>query len=483
MAEERSSERPHRRHLEQARAQVAELLSRQEVERSLVDRSPQRRPEVVSQLLGRQQQATLEQRLAALHPADIAYVLEGLPPHWRQRAWNLVRPARRGAVLLEASDVVRRALIQELSPDQIASLVQPLSAEDIADLLSSLDEERSQEVLAQLRQAEQVEVRSVLSFPEGSVGAAMVRDIVVAHEHATLQAVQRSLQRRKELPPHTNQLFVVDQQNRLRGLLPIAKLVLGQPDTVVRDGMNTDIVAFHTDDPMRDAISAFEKYDLVSAPVLNLHGQIVGRLTVDAVVDEINERAQTEVLRQVGLSRDDEDLYVPVRRAAARRWPWLALNVCTAVVASRVIGAFEPLIAQLSALAALMPIVASIGGNAGNQSVALTVQGFSLKETGRRELLRLLLREVSIAAINGLVWGLLLGMLAWLIYRDAALSGVLALALLLNLLVAATVGVLAPALLRRLGKDPMMGASIVLTASTDSLGFLLFLGLAALLLG
>jgi magnesium transporter len=483
MAEERSSERPHRRHLEQARAQVAELLSRQEVERSLVDRSPQRRPEVVSQLLGRQQQATLEQRLAALHPADIAYVLEGLPPHWRQRAWNLVRPARRGAVLLEASDVVRRALIQELSPDQIASLVQPLSAEDIADLLSSLDEERSQEVLAQLRQAEQVEVRSVLSFPEGSVGAAMVRDIVVAHEHATLQAVQRSLQRRKELPPHTNQLFVVDQQNRLRGLLPIAKLVLGQPDTVVRDGMNTDIVAFHTDDPMRDAISAFEKYDLVSAPVLNLHGQIVGRLTVDAVVDEINERAQTEVLRQVGLSRDDEDLYVPVRRAAARRWPWLALNVCTAVVASRVIGAFEPLIAQLSALAALMPIVASIGGNAGNQSVALTVQGFSLKETGRRELLRLLLREVSIAAINGLVWGLLLGMLAWLIYRDAALSGVLALALLLNLLVAATVGVLAPALLRRLGRDPMMGASIVLTASTDSLGFLLFLGLAALLLG
>jgi magnesium transporter len=483
MAEERSSERPHRRHLEQARAQVAELLSRQEVERSLVDRSPQRRPEVVSQLLSRQQQATLEQRLVALHPADIAYVLEGLPPDWRERAWNLVRPARRGAVLLEASDVVRRSLIHGLSPDQIASLVQPLSAEDIADLLSSLDEEKRQEVLAQLRQAEQVEVRSVLSFPEDSVGAAMVRDIVVAHEHATLQAVQRGLQRRQELPPHTNQLFVVDQQNRLRGLLPIAKLVLGQPDTVVRDEMNTDIVAFHTDDPMRDAVSAFEKYDLVSAPVLNLHGQIVGRLTVDAVVDEINERAQTEVLRQVGLSRDDEDLYVPVRRAAARRWPWLALNVCTAVVASRVIGAFEPLIAQLSALAALMPIVASIGGNAGNQSVALAVQSFSLKETGQRELLRLLLREVSIAAINGAVWGLLLGVLAWLIYRDVALSGVLALALLLNLLVAASVGVLAPALLRRLGRDPMMGASIVLTASTDSLGFLLFLGLAALFLG
>lgn len=483
MAEERSSERPHRRHLEQARAQVAELLSRQEVERDLVVRSPQRKPEVVAQLLSRQQQATLEQRLAALHPADIAYVLEGLPPHWRERAWNLVRPARRGAVLLEASDGVRRALIQGLSPDDIASLVQPLSAEDIADLLSSLDDDKRHDVLAQLRQAEQIEVRSALSFPEGSVGAAMVRDIVVAHENATLQSVQRGLQRRRELPPHTNQLFVVDQQNHLRGLLSLSNLVLGQPDTLVRDEMSTDIVAFHTDDPMRDAVSAFEKYDLLSAPVLNLQGQIVGRLTVDAVLDEINERAQTEVLRQVGLSRDDEDLYVPVRRAAARRWPWLALNVCTAVVASRVIGAFEPLIAQLSALAALMPIVASIGGNAGNQSVALTVQGLSQQESGRRELARLLLREVSIASINGAVWGLLLAALAWLIYRDGALAAVLWLALLLNLLVAASVGVLAPALLRRMGRDPLMGSSIVLTASTDSLGFLLFLGLAALFLG
>jgi magnesium transporter len=334
-------------------------------------------------------------------------------------------------------------------------------------------------VLAQLRQAEQVEVRSVLSFPEDSVGAAMVRDIVVAHEHATLQAVQRGLQRRQELPPHTNQLFVVDQQNRLCGLLPIARLVLGAPDTLVRDAMSTELVTFHTDDPMRDAVSAFEKYDLLSAPVVNLHGQVVGRLTVDAIVDEINERAQTEVLRQVGLSRDDEDLFVPVRRAAARRWPWLAINVCTAVVASRVIGAFEPLIAQLSALAALMPIVASIGGNAGNQSVALTVQGFGGQEPRRRELLRLLLREVSIAVINGAVWGLLLGLLTWLIYRQATLAFVLGLALLLNLLVAASVGVLAPALLRRAGRDPLMGSSILLTASTDSLGFLLFLGLAA----
>jgi magnesium transporter len=483
MADETASERPHRRHLEQARAQVAELLSRQEVERNLVDRSPQRRPEVVSQLVVRQHRAALEQRLATLHPADIAYVLEGLPLDSRKLAWDLVKQQRRGAVLLETSDAVRGTLIQGLPPQEIAALVQPLAAEDIAELVSSLSEETRQEVLARLQRAEQVEVRSVLSFPEGSVGAAMDREIVVAHEHATLEAVQRGLRRRKELPAHTNQLFVVDQQNRLRGLLPIARLVLGQPDTRVSQEMSTEIVLFHTDDPMRDAVSAFEKYDLLSAPVVNLHGQIVGRLTVDAIVDEINERAQTDVLRKVGLSRDDEDLFVPVRRAAARRWPWLALNVCTALVASRVIGAFEPLIAQLSALAALMPIVASIGGNAGNQSVALTVQGFAVKEPGRGELLRLLGREVSIAGINGTVWGLLLGCLAWLFYRNAALSLVLALALMLNLVVAASVGVLAPSLLRRAGRDPLMGASIVLTASTDSLGFLLFLGLAALFLG
>ena len=472
----------HHRHLERARDEVIELLRRQAVEMELVRRAPQPSHEIVSHLVARTQQVALEQRLAHLHPSDIAFVLESLEPETRARAWSLVRPERRGAVLVEASEVLRRALVQDMEPAAIAQLLRPLASEDVAELIGEVAEESRASVLAQLEAADHSQIRALLSYPSDSVGAAMDLEFVAMPERLTLGEVLEALRRRKGLPPHTTQLFVVDHANRLRGLLSLSQLVLGDPATRVSEAMSAQPVSFFTDDAMSEAASVFEKYDFVAAPVLNLQHQIVGRLTVDVVVDFLRESAELEALRQVGLSKQDEDRFAPIHQAARGRWPWLAINLCTAFVASRIIGAFEPVIQRLVALAALMPIVASVGGNAGNQSVALVIRSLAQSASTPSWLRSFLLRELSIAVLNGGFWGSVLGALCWLLYRDLGLALVLALALWLNLIVAASIGVLSPALLHRSGRDPAMGSSIILTAATDSLGFLIFLGLAALLL-
>lgn len=473
--------RQHHRQLDRALEQVISLLSRQAVERELMQRSETRRHDVVEQLVERQHHAALAQRLAGFHPADIAFVLESLAPEARDLAWSLVQPVRRGAVLLETSVAVRHALIGGLPAPEIAAVVKPLDAEDIADVVGELDPELRQQVLELLDNADRADVRSMLSFPEGSVGAGMDLEYVAVRFDATLDAVQRQLRARGELPLHTSQLFVTDRRGVLCGLLPISRLVLDPPETRVADVMRPDPISFFTDDRMEDAVIVFDKYDIVSAPVINLHEQIVGRLTVDSVVEEMREQSHRERLRQVGLS-DEEDLFAPVLRGAALRWPWLGLNVLTALLASRVIGAFEDVIAELVALAALMPIVASIGGNTGNQTVALVIRGLALKQLGPAQLRSMFVRELKVATINGLLWGAVLGLSALLIYHHWPLALVLTMAVMGNLWIAATAGVLVPLLLHQFGRDPVMGSSILLTALTDCMGFMIFLGLAGVFL-
>jgi len=478
VSEQADTQRPHHRHLEQARRQIIELLSRQAVERELINRTEAPRHDVVAQLVERQHQAALAQKLSGFHPADIAFVLEALEPGARDLAWSLVRAERRGAVLLETGDAVRRSLVLGMQPEAIAQLVTPLDPDDIADVIGELPDEIRQQVLEKLDNADQAEVRSVLSFPPDSVGAVMDLDYVAVREEWTLEQVLSHLRQRGQLPAQTSQLFVVDRRNVLKGLLHVSALVLNLPSTPVTRLMTGDPVYFFTDDRMREAAVAFEKYDLLSAPVINLHNQIVGRLTVDAVLDDINERAQSESLRQVGLS-EEEDLFAPVMRSARNRWPWLGLNLLTAFISSRVIGAFEGVIAQLVALAALMPIVASIGGNTGNQTVALVIRGLALDQLGPAQLRQMLFKEIRIATVNALVWGSVLAVATVLIYRNLSLAAVIEAAVILNLWVAALGGVLVPLLLHRFGRDPVMGSSVLLTALTDSMGFLIFLGLAA----
>jgi len=473
----------HHRQLELARAQIIELLTRQAVERELVSKTEggSSQADVVSQLVARQQQAALQQKLHRFHPADIAFVLESLPLDAREMAWSLVRPDRRGAVLLETSDAVRRNLIEDMAPAEIAAALHHLESDDIAELIGALPEDIGAQVLTRLDRADQAEVRAVLSYPDGTVGAMMDLDFLTVRDDAELEAVLRLLRRKKKLPAETNQIVVVDRSNALRGVLTLEQLLLSEPDATVADVMTPNPQFFYTDDPVTDAVAAFERYDLISAPVVNQHRQVVGRVAVDDIVDTIKAQQERDALRQVGL-REDEDVFAPIWQSSRNRWPWLALNLFTAFVASRVVGFFEPTIEKLVALAALMPIVASVGGNTGNQTMALVIRGLSLNQLSGPLLRQTLVKELAIAALNGAVWGSVLGVLTFLLYHELPLALVISGATLLELLLAATAGAMIPVLLERFGRDPVLGSSVLLTAVTDSMGFFIFLGLASVVL-
>jgi magnesium transporter len=475
-----SPESLHHRHHEEAREQIIDLLMRQAVERELVTRAEGDKgdkSDVVAQLVTRQQQAALRQKLGNLHPADIAFILESLPPDAREMAWGLVRPERRGAVLLETGEGVLRSLLSDMRPEEIAAVVRHLDPDDIAELVGSLPESVRSEVLTKLDRADQAEVRSVLSFPEDSVGAAMDLDFLTIREDAPLEAVLRLLRRQKSLPAEINQLIVVDRSQHLRGVLRLEQLLLSEPDSTVREVMIPSPAFFYTGDPVSEAVDAFEKYDLISAPVVNLHKQVVGRLTVDVVLDAMRERAESESLRQVGLPHA-EDLYGPILQSSRNRWPWIGLNLVTAFASSRVIGIFDDVIVQIAAIATLIPIVASLGGNTGTQTMELVIRALALDQLGPAQLRRTFVKEVSVALLNGSIWGAALGAMTFLLYGKPALSLVIYGAMVIELVVAAFAGVAIPVALKRIGRDPVMGSSVLLTATTDTVGFFIFLGLA-----
>jgi magnesium transporter len=305
--------------------------------------------------------------------------------------------------------------------------------------------------------------------------------MVTVREDVSLEAVLRYLRRFDELPDHTDQLFVVDRDERLKGVLPLNVLLVNDPETEVGALMQTDCVDLRPDDFAEEAAKAFERYDLVSAAVVDDDQKLVGRVTVNAVVDFIREEAESEQLAQAGL-REEEDIFAPVIDSVKNRWAWLAVNLVTAFVASRVIGAFEDSIEKLVALAALMPIVAGIGGNSGNQTIIMIVRAIAMGQVQPDALSRLLRKELGVALINGLVWGGLLGLISWWLYDSASLGLVMTSAMTLNLLLAALAGVAIPILRYRLGNDPAIGGSVMITALTDSGGFFIFLGLATLFL-
>jgi magnesium transporter len=403
-------------------------------------------------------------------------VLESLRLEQRMTAWQLIARERRGAVLLELEDAVRASLVTLLEEPELIGLGRQMDAEDFADLVEDLPRERVDAVLAQLGSEERAEVQSVLSFPEGSVGALMHLDVITVRADVTLEDAIASLRRRGSVPP---QLTVVDRNNVLQGTLPIDQLLVRDGGLRVSEVMDAEPKYFLTSDREDDAAEAFERYDLIAAPVVNLHKQVVGLLTVDKVLEQVKQDTFKQALSQVGLS-EDEDLFAPIWQSGRKRLAWLGLNLLTAFVASRVVGGFEGSIAQLTALAALMPIVASIGGNTGNQTVALVIRALALSQLNAGNMLFLLRKELAIGAINGVLWGVVMAAATLLLYGSLGLAAVMATAMLLNMLVASAVGVLCPMVLDRMGRDPVMGSSILLTAITDSMGFFIFLALASL---
>ncbi|NTV10526.1 MAG: magnesium transporter [Zoogloea sp.] len=467
--------------LQQHLKEVQMLLSRHKLVEDLVHHQEMPRHDLVEQLVHRQHLAELSSKLDELHPADIAYILESLPVDERLLVWDLVKADRDGEILLEVSDAVRESIIETMDRDELKAAAEQLDADELADLAPDLPQEVMEDVYLGLDHEEREQLRAAMSYAEDSVGALMDFDMVTVREDVTLEVVLRYLRRFDELPDHTDQLFVVDRGECLRGMLPINALLVNDPETEVSALMQTHALTLEPTDDAQSAAQAFERYDLVSAPVVDHNLRLVGRVTVAAVLDFVREESEAEILGQAGL-KEEEDIFAPVFDSVKNRWSWLAINLVTAFIASRVIGAFEGSIEKLVALAALMPIVAGIGGNSGNQTITMIVRAIAMGQVAEDALRRLLRKEIGVAIFNGLVWGGLLGLIAWALYGSPKLGMVMTAAMTLNLLLAAFMGVAIPMTMLRFGRDPALGSSVLITACTDSGGFFIFLGLATLFL-
>jgi magnesium transporter len=461
--------------------QVAELLRRHKHAEEAADRDHVPAHERVEDLAHKRQLESLQRELERMHPADVAYVLEALPLDERLTVWDLGKADRDGEILLETSDAVRETLIASMDEEELVAATEQLDTDEIADLAPDLPREVIQDVFKSLSVEDREQLRAAMSYAEDSVGALMDFDMVEVREDVTLEVVLRYLRRLDEMPDHTDQLFVVDRDAHLMGLLPVNRILVSLPETLVSNVMLREFVQFNPREKAEDAAAAFERYDLVSAPVVDDDRRLVGRMTVNAVVDYIRESQDIEILSAGGL-REDEDLFASVWKSVKNRWTWLAVNLVTAFIASRVIGAFESSIAQLVALAALMPIIAGIGGNSGNQTITLIVRAMALGQITGENARKLFVKELGVSVLNGIIWGSVVGLFAFLIYHNWALGLVMTAAMLLNLLLAAVMGVSIPLLMGKLGRDPALGSSVLITAITDSGGFFIFLGLATLFL-
>ncbi len=473
-------------HLEDSLQQVMDLIARHKLVEDLVHKQESSRPnmprhDLVESLVHKQNLAELSKKLDGLHPADVAYILEALPLEDRMLVWDLVKAERDGDILIEVSDAVRESLIAAMDKRELLAAAHSLDTDEIADLAPDLPKDVVQELLRSLDQAKRAQVESSLAYDEDSVGALMDYDFVTIRADVTLEVALRYLRFLDELPPHTDKLFVVERDGRMIGTLPLKRMLVHDPEAHVAAVMSDDPVLFHPFDEATDAAQAFERYDLVTAPVVDAQDRLVGRLTVDVVLDFIRAESEQDMLQLAGL-REDEDLFTTVWKAARNRWTWLAINLCTALIASRVVGAFEGSITKLAALAALMPIVAGMGGNSGNQTSTLVVRGLALGLINKDNAKRLLTKELGIAMLNGSMWGGVMGVVTYLLYDNIPLGGVMAAAMLLNQLVAAMAGFFPPALLDRFGLDPAFGSAVLTTFITDSMGFFIFLGLATVIL-
>ena len=436
---------------------------------------------LIKNLVSKKNISSLESLLDDLHPADIADILESLPVQKRLVLWDLVKSENEGDILIEVSDSVRQTLIADMDSTELLAAAEQLETDEIADIAPDLPEEVLKDLLENLDIQNRERLQSALSYPEDSVGSLMEFEITTIREDLTLEVVLNYLRKIKKLPNHTDKLFVVDKDGLILGVLPLERIIVNAPTTIVKNIMAKEVVLFKPEDLADEASNAFERYDLVTAPVVDEKNKLVGRLTVEAVMDFIRQESDNEKFSMAGL-REEEDIFSSIWKSVQNRWAWLAINLLTAFIASRVIGIFEGSIEKVVALAALMPIIASIGGNSGNQTTAMIVRALAIGQLTQSSIRSLLYKEISVALLNGLIWGSIVGLFAFYLYNNADLGFVMASAMVLNLILAAIMGVLMPLLMHRLGKDPAVGSSVLITAMTDSGGFFIFLGLATLVL-
>ena len=461
--------------------EIAALIERHRVLDELARRQDTPNRAIVEDLQHRQNLVELQRQIRRLHPSDLAHILESLPLGQRLLVWREADVRQAAEALVELDPVVGQALIAATDRRRLKAVVGEMDLDDLAYLSDAVPDETFREVVRSLGDADQSLLQQTIAYPEDSVGQLMTREVAAVRDTQSVEHAIAEIRQRGTLPPHSDRVFVVDARNILRGSIGLQALLFADPSATIATVMDLDPVSFSPEDEATPAANAFERYDLLSAPVVNDRGKLVGRITVDAIMDFVRAQADSDALAMAGLRRA-EDLFASVWASARNRSPWLLVNLVTAFLATRFIGLFETTIQEFVALATLMPIVASIGGNTGNQTIALMIRGLALGHLTGANVRRFAWKELSISVLNGVVWGLVTGLLALALYRSLALGIVMAAAILLNLLVAAVVGVGVPLVLRRLGRDPAQGASVLLTFTTDSTGFFIFLGLARVFL-
>jgi magnesium transporter len=416
-----------------------------------------------------------------LHPAELARLLESLPLRERGVIWEMIGPDIEGDVLVELADEVRSGLIEGMATDELIAAVDGMEVDDLADLLAELPEALTLEVLRSLDQQDHDRLRQVLAYDEDSAGGLMNVDIVTVRPDVTLDVVQRYLRARGEIPDGTDSIFVVDRQNRYVGALFLSRLLTSDPEKSVKEVMSTDIVPIPASARSQDVVWEFEHRDLLSAPVADEENRVVGRITVDDVVDVIREEAEHSLMGAAGLDEED-DMFAPAVKSARRRAIWLGINLATAFLASAVVDLFQTTIDKIVLLAVLMPVVPSMGGIAGSQSLTIMTRAIALGQIDKTNAKRIFRKEVLVGIFNGAGWALVVALLTYLWFNDWRIGAVIAGAMGINLVIAAAAGFAIPMTMKRLDIDPALAGGVVLTTITDVVGYMSFLGLGALFL-
>lgn len=421
----------------------------------------------------------LRHMLNNLTPADIADQIEAAPPKVRRVLWDLVDKEFEGEVIGALSEELRGEILEEMESHEVASLTEGLDPDDVADILQQLPEKVIPEILQAMSAQDRQRVETVLTYDEDTAGGLMNTDTITVRPDMTLDVVFRYLRRHDELPEITDSIFVVTRDDVFLGSLPLGKLLTSSPNITVREIMVTEVEAIPADMADSEVAHLFEKHDWVSAPVISETRQLLGRITIDDVVDVIMEDADHSLLGLAGLS-DEEETFASIGRTTPRRAIWLGVNLMTAILASAVINIFEATIDKVVALAILMPIVASMGGVAGSQTLTVVIRGMALGQISRSNLGWLLSKEFAVGALNGMLWALVMGGVAALWFQDPLIAVIIAAAMLINLAAAAIAGAALPVILKACRVDPALAGSVALTTITDVVGFMSFLGLATL---
>ena len=450
----------------------------------MVDNSSHRFPsdELLDSIQGKNVSSSLNQvkrMLGNMHSSEIAHSLESLPPKERQLLWSMIEIEDEGEIIAELNDEIQQELIAEISPDELIKIIEDLELDEIVDILQALPESKTQNILSSMSQRDQKRIKEALVYPEDSAGGLMNTDIISVRPKHSIEVVMRYLRAQKKLPKNTDQIFVVSRDNKYLGALPVSSILVSEPSLNTRELMETATKPLDADLIDKDVARLFEQNDWVSAPVVDKNSRLIGRITIDDVVDVIIEDADQNFLGMAGIA---EDTFAAPARAARGRVLWLSINLMTAFIASMTIGLFQATIDQIVYLAILMPIVASMGGVAGTQTLTIVIRGLTLQQINSTNLNWLFKREVAVSIVNGMVLSILVGGITYLWFESLILSLVISIAMVINLISSAIAGILIPIILRKFNQDPAIAGSVVVTTVTDVIGFFSFLGLAAIFL-